>query len=172
MSTLPIPMLEELKHILSGEIEDYRQLLFLTQHERAALQSGSLIELMATTQDKTHLLQQLTESSRSRQQIGTKLAETAKLPSEASLADLLPFCDETIGQTLNSLRQEFITLAQQLHSLNQENRLLLQTELARINATVNYLLPDISLSAGYSVQGAAAPSSPAPAAGNVLDCHI
>jgi flagellar biosynthesis/type III secretory pathway chaperone len=161
-----------LQETLSSEVEDYRQLLLLTQREQVALQKGNLVDLMATIPDKASLLQRLAEGEKSRQKTVVTLAEKLKLPADASLADLITFCDEAAGQNLSALRHEFMGLAEQLSHLNQGNQLLLQSELARVNATVNYFLSHMIAGAGYTVSGMTTPSSLSQVTGNVLNWQI
>lgn len=172
MSLLLTPTIDSLHHTLANEVEDYRQLLSLTQREQVALQRGSLTDLVATTEAKTSLLQRLADWEKIRQHIVIKLAEKLKLPVTPSLSHLITCCDETVAEKLNTLRQEFISLAVQLRLLNQGNQLLLQTELVRVNATVNYLLSGTSMGVGYSTSGISAHLAPPPSAGNIFNWQV
>lgn len=172
MPLLPTPIIDTLHHTLTNEVEDYRQLLSLTQREQVALQRGSLTDLIATTEAKTSLLQRLADWEKTRQQIVIKLAEKLKLPLIPSLSDLIAFCDETAAEKLAALRQEFINLTEQVYLLNQGNQLLLQTELVRVNATVNYLLSGTSAGVGYTTNGISAHLTPPSSAGNVFNWQV
>lgn len=169
MSLLPTSAIDNLHHTLANEVEDYRQLLSLTQREQVALQHGSLTDLVATTEAKTSLLQRLADWEKMRQQIVIKLAEKMKLPVTPSLSDLITFCDETAAEKLNALRQEFVILTEQLRLLNQRNQLMLQTELVRVNTTVNYLFSGTSMGSGYSTNGISTHLTPPSSAGTVFN---
>ncbi|NJN92588.1 MAG: flagellar protein FlgN [Anaerolineales bacterium] len=172
MTLLTTPIVDTLHHNLVNEVEDYRQLLSLTQCEQIALQSGNLTDLTATTEAKISLLQRLADWEKKRQQIMAKLAEKLKLPAPPSLSELIAFCDETVAEKLATLRQEFINLTEQVYLLNQGNQLLLQTELVRVNATVNYLLSGTSAGVGYTTNGISAHLTPPSSAGNVFNWQV
>jgi len=170
MSSPNSSLLDALYHTLISEVEDYRHLITLTESEQAALQKGNLTDLMATVQGKENLLSRLAQWEQARQRITATLAERLQLPA-ASLSDLLSHCDQAIGQKLSALRQEFVGLVEQLRSLNQSNQLLLQTELVRVNATLNYVLGPVASDSPYSVRGASR-NTRLPVAGNVLNWRI
>lgn len=172
MTLLTPSIVDTLHHTLVGEVEDYQQLLSVTQREQVALQTGSLIDLKATTEAKSSLLQRLADWENTRQQIMAKLAEKLKLPVIFSLSDLIAFCDENTAEKLTALRQDFASLAEQLHLLNQGNQLLLQTELVRVNVTVNYLLSGASMGVGYTTNGVSAHLATPPSAGNVFNWQV
>lgn len=163
---LPIsPLLDALHQTLVSEVKDYRQLVTLTESEQIALQNGNLIDLMATTQGKESLLNRLAQWEQARQRITASLAERLQLPA-ASLAELLAHCDQAIGQRLLALRQEFVSLVEQLRALNHSNHLLLQSELVRVNATLNFVLTTFASDGPYGQ------NSRPPIAGNVLNWQI
>ncbi|MFN8457149.1 MAG: flagellar protein FlgN [Anaerolineae bacterium] len=167
MSVLSASTLESLYQTLTSEIEDYRQLVVLTHQERAALQSGNLDDLIGTVQKKETLLTRLNKWEKARQQLMAHLAALLKLSTTISLADVLAFCDEGIAPKLSALRQEFLALSEQVRSLTQGNQLLLQAELVRVDATVNYLLSDVT-PGNYHAN-----STPRlPVAGNVLNWRV
>lgn len=170
MSSLLSPLLDALYQTLTGEVEDYRQLIHLTQREQTALQNGSLADLLATVEGKENLLNRLAQWEQARQRIMASLAQRLQLPA-ASLLDLLAYCDGSIGQKLAALRQEFAGLVEQLRSLNQSNQLLLQTELVRVNATLNFVLAIAAFDGPYSTRGTSQNTS-LPAAGHVLNWQI
>lgn len=172
MTLLTTPIIDTLHNTLVNEVEDYRQLLSLTQCEQIALQNGNLTDLTATTEAKISLLQRLADWEKTRQQIMAKLAEKLKLPTTPSLSELIVFCDETVAEKLATLRHEFINLTEQVYLLNQGNQLLLQTELVRVNATVNYLLSGTSASVGYTTSGISAHLTPSTSAGNVFNWQV
>jgi flagellar biosynthesis/type III secretory pathway chaperone len=170
MSSLTSSLLEALYQTLSNEVDGYRQLVTLTQSERVVLQTGNLSELMAKIQGKESLLSRLAQWEQARRRIMTSLAERLALPV-ASLSDLLVYCDETIGPKLSTLRQELITLVEQLRSLDQNNQLLLQAELVRVNVTLKFLLSDLAPDGQYVANGASlAPRLPV--TGNVRNWQI
>ncbi len=169
MSTLPASNLESLHQTLTGEIEDYRQLAMLTQQERVALQGGNLDDLICAIQKKEGLLTRLSQWEKARQQVMAHIAALLKLPATISMADLLAFCDEGIAQKLSVLRQEFLTLSEQIRGLSQGNQLLLQTELVRVDATINYLLSDVATGSYHSPKGAGNSASRLPVAGHMLN---
>ncbi|MEW5960292.1 MAG: flagellar export chaperone FlgN, partial [Chloroflexota bacterium] len=130
---------EELYKVLSNEADTYRQLVAATQRERLSLQEENLIELSMAAREKEVLMKGLVTWEKTRQHIVATLSEELKLPIGASLLDIILQLDDALAQKLSSLRQEFIKLVEQLLTLNHGNRLLLQTGLARIDATFEYL---------------------------------
>lgn len=167
MPALSLSNLESLHQTLLGEIEDYRQLVMLTQQERVALQSNNLNDLICTVQQKESLLSRLAKWEKTRQQIVTHLAAMLKLPSNVSLIDLLAFCDESIAQKLSALRQELLSLSGQIRRLTQGNQLLLQAEAVRVDATINYLLSDVATGSYHGNS-----TSRLPVAGHVFNWRV
>lgn len=161
---------EALLQTLVSEVEDIRRLVSLTQSERTALQNGNLADLMAAIQGKESLLNRLAQWEQARSRILNGLADRLQLPA-ASLSDLLAHCDDVIGQKFSLLRQEFVGLAEQLRSLNQGNQLLMQTELVRVNATLNFVLAALASDGPYS-GGGSSQTPRLPTAGNVLNWQI
>lgn len=172
MSVLPVSGFESLHQTLTIEIEDYRQLAMLTQQERAALQSGNLDDLVCAVQKKEGLLIRLDKWAKTRQQLINHLAVMLRLPVTTSLVDLLAFCDEGIAQKLSVLRQEFLALAEQIRGLSQGNQLLLQVELLRVDATVNYLLSNVTMGSYHSPKDAGNSAHRLPVAGNMLNWQV
>lgn len=170
MSSQNSSLLEALLQTLVNEVEDFRRLVSLTQSERAALQNGNLADLMAAIQGKESLLNRLAQWEQARSRILSSLADRLQLPA-ASLSDLLAHCDQIIGQKLSLLRQEFVGLAEQLRLLNQGNQLLMQTELVRVNATLNFVLATLASDGAYS-GGGSSQTPRLPATGNVLNWQI
>jgi flagellar biosynthesis/type III secretory pathway chaperone len=169
MSALPASSLESLHQTLIGEIEDYRQLAVLTQQEQVALQDGNLDDLICTVQKKEGLLTRMGKWEKTRQQVIAHLAAILKLPANVSLADLLVFCDEGIAQKLAALRQEFLALSEQIRRLSQGNQLILQSELVRVDATINYLLSDVTAGSYCAPKGGVNSISKLPVAGHLLN---
>lgn len=160
-------IVEALHQTLSNEVEDYRQLVNLTQHEHVALQNGSLTDLITTVQSKESMLSRLVQREENRQQLMTILLERLQLPASASLADLITCCDEIIAQKLATLRQEFINLVEQLNALNHDNQVLLQSELARVNATFNFAMAMLTPDKQYTINGLSSP-----VVGNIVNRQI
>ena len=170
MSSLLSSLFESLHQTLANEIKDYRQLITLTQLEHVALQDGNLSDLLATTQNKENLLIKLAQWEQIRTRIMANLAEQLRMPSP-SLTDLITCCNETVGQTLSALHQEFVTLVEQLRTLNQNNHLLLQTEMVRVNAILNFVFSTIAPGGQYSVNGSSQTTQQS-LAGKVLNWQI
>jgi flagellar biosynthesis/type III secretory pathway chaperone len=159
MSFLDIPTLEDLHNVLCAEAEAYRRLVDLTQRERSALQAGKLTEVEATTREKEAIVESLAQQEEKRELIVAHLAKELRLPTSASLLELVsaltkrlpsfssassdlrgaPGREHSILQELKSLHQEFVSLVEQLLMLNQGNRSVIRAELARVNATFDYL---------------------------------
>jgi len=161
----------ELYDVLCNEADIYRQLVAATEQERLALQKQNMIELATVTRDKEMMLQGLAKWEQTRQRLVAAVGDTLGLPAGASLLDLiLHLVDDPLVQKLSSLRQEFISLVEQLLGLNYGNQLLLQTGLARIDATFDYLASAmVSADGSYSAKGN---SQAQLAIGNVLNWQI
>ncbi len=176
---MPSSTAEELQNVLASEAAAYQRLVELTQCERTALQVGTLVELAATIRDKEAILESLARLEQTRERITAQLSQELKLPAEVSLPDLITRLSEVslnangavegngIAHKWIALRREFINLVEQLITLNQGNRLLIQAELACVDATFDYLgrinaAPD----GQYTARGN---SHAQPAAGNVLN---
>jgi flagellar biosynthesis/type III secretory pathway chaperone len=161
--------MEELHKVLSNEAETYRQLVDLTQREREALQKESLVDLTEVTHNKEVLMGNLVKLEQLRGQVVTALAKDLNLPAGASLLDLINHLDETIAQKLSTLRQEFINLVEQLLTLNHGNQLLLQSGLAHIEATFDYLASVVTPADGnYTARGGTQPQQQT-TTGNMLN---
>jgi flagellar biosynthesis/type III secretory pathway chaperone len=139
MALVHLPSAEDLYHALDGEVEACRELVALTQRERLALQADNLDDLAAATQHKEALARSLARWEQVRERIVRRLLEELRLPAGASLSEIIAQTDGAIAHKLVTLRQELAGLMEQLLTLNHGNRLLIQAELARVEATFEYL---------------------------------
>ncbi|MCG3210096.1 MAG: hypothetical protein FOGNACKC_03725 [Anaerolineae bacterium] len=154
--------IEELQSILTHEAGGYRQLVALAQREHEALRQENLVQLSAAVQDKESLLPQLKKWEAAREQLVTRLAGEFHLPASATLSDLIDRLDEAMARKLSALRQEFVTLLEQLLRLNQTNQMMLQAGLVRVDATFGYLASLAAPSNGhYTPRGASQSQSSA-----------
>lgn len=145
---------EDLHITLAKEAEDYRLLVAATQRERTALVENSMDALNATVQEKETLTARLAQWAEKREQLTAFLAGCLGLPATVTLTDLVSHFEETIARQLLALRDEFITLVEQLIILNHGNQLLLQSELVRIETTFDYITTSVTKPvANYTVNG-------------------
>lgn len=175
MSLVHVPTIEELHNVLVSEAEVYRQLVALTQRERVALQEKCLASLSTALRAKEVLLEDVGRWQRTRELIVERLAQEWHLPAGTSLSDLVARFDDTRPQVrrIIALRQEFIELVEQLLELNHGNRLLIHAELARLEATFDFLVqatvPDDE---PYTAPDSSPVRRPPAAGGNVLNWQV
>lgn len=136
---VPQSTIEALETVLASEAAEYRRLVALTANEQSALKAGDVVTLTETVQQKQALLPQLNRWAKRREQLTASLAATLHLPADATLTDLLANIEGAVSGTLVTLREEFIELMEQLITLNHANKLILQTELARVDSTYRYI---------------------------------
>jgi flagellar biosynthesis/type III secretory pathway chaperone len=170
--TTPTTGIEELHSLLNTEAEGYQQLLALTRVEQTALKEENLVTLTAVTQDKQAVMDKLARWEQAREKLVSVLAAQLNLPPGASMLELIAHLDEAVAARLLEMRNRFINMVELLLTLNHGNRLMLQTSLARVEATFDYLSsvaapPDGS----YTAKGSAHTQNQA-AAGNMLNWHV
>ncbi len=136
---VPQTTIEALETVLASEAAEYRQLVALTANEQAALKQGDVVTLTETIRQKQALLPQLNRWAKRREQLTASLAAALHLPANATLTDLLTHIEGAVADTLIALREDFIDLMEQLITLNHANKLILQTELVRVDATYRYI---------------------------------
>lgn len=163
---------QQLLHILSSEATAYRQLVKLTEQERAALQAHKLHDLAATVQAKETLASQVAEWEAQRTRLTQHLAESLHLPATATLAELISRLDGPIAPQLEALREEFVRLMEQLLALTHGNRLLLEAGLSRVEATFGYIASLAAQPDGHYTASGRGHVQPQAAAGNMLNWKI
>ncbi len=136
---VPQATIEALETVLASEAAEYRRMVALTANEQTALKRGDMVTLNETIRQKQALLPQLNRWAKRREQLTASLAAALHLPADATLTDLLATIGDTVSDTLITLREEFIELMEQLITLNHANKLILQTELARVDSTYRYI---------------------------------
>ena len=129
----------ELGQVLSNEAAEYRQLVVLVAREQAALKSNDLDELNDAVRQKQALIPGINRWTSRREQLTAALAARFNLPTNATLTDILAHFEGAIAQKIIQLREEFIELMEQLITLNHANKMILQTELVRVNSTYDYI---------------------------------
>ena len=126
---------QQLHQVLISEAAAYRQLIKLTEQERAALQAHRLSDLATTVKAKEVLTTQVAEWEEQRTRLTHTLAESLQLPETATLAELIARLDGAMASKLGVLREEFVGLMEQLLALTHGNRLLLEAGMSRVEAT-------------------------------------
>lgn len=170
---------EELQQVLAAEAELIRHLVALTEQERAALQMDNLVDLAAITREKEAVLHRLAEREGVREQIVGRLVELLKLSPDVSLPELLFHLDQLTGfparlkAEVADLHQAVVTSMEQLLTLGYGNRSILETGLARVNATFDYLAAVIAPpeAGAYTAKGQNQ-AKPEAAAGHMLNWQI
>lgn len=144
----------ELEETLANEAAEYRQLVELTACEQMALKSSNLDELSDAIRKKQALIPEINRWTSRREQLTAGLAARFNLPTNATLTDILTHFEGAIAQKIIRLREEFIELMEQLITLNHANKMILQTELARVNSTYDYIAAMLADPAeGYAPTG-------------------
>lgn len=170
---------QKLQQVLTVEAGLIHQLVALTEQERTALQAEGLAELTVVTREKEAALHQLTERETVRGQIVAGLVERLNLAPNVSLSELLfhleqiPGFPDDLKARLTALYQEVVSAMEQLLILNHGNRPILETGLARVNATFDYLAAIIvPHEAGAYTASGQTPAKSKAAAGNMLNWQI
>jgi len=171
-NTKNIPVLETLYATLVAEAEDYRQLVAVTEREREALLGNNVTDLNTAIKAKQSLMSHLTRWAEKREQMTLAIAQELNLPANASLTDIIVHLGETIAQKLIAVREEFIDLMEQLITLNYANKLILQSELVRVDSTFDYIAAMAAEpNSNYSAPGANSFAANN-ASGNILNWQI
>lgn len=158
-----------LEQTLLEEAAEYRALVSLTEQEQEALMSNDLQGLEQTIREKETLLAKVATWAGKRENLTTTLAAMFGLAANATLTDILSHIEETSAQKMITLREEFIELVERLISLNYTNKMILQTELVRVDSTFQYITTTLSEPAnGYTARG----SSKNSAGKNILNWQI
>jgi len=136
---IPETTIQQLEDTLVHEAAEYRQLVALTAREQAALKASDLAELNDTIREKQSLLPKISHWTTRRERLTAALAARFNLPTDATLTDLLAHVEGAIAEKMIALREEFIELMEQLIVLNHTNKMILQTELARVDSTYDFI---------------------------------
>lgn len=158
-----------LEQTLLEEAAEYRALVSLTEQEQKALMSNDLEGLEQTIQAKETLLAKLATWANRRESLTATLAAMFGLAANATLTDILAHIEAASAQKMIALREEFIELVERLISLNYTNKMILQTELVRVDSTFQYIRATFSEPAnGYTAHG----SNKNSAGKNILNWQI
>ena len=128
-----------LYELLANQADAYRELIELTRQEHQALQHEDVAGLAEVTFSKETIVDRLGHWDSAREQLTASVASALKLPSTTPLSDIIAHLDQPTAEKLSALRQEFIDLFEQLLGLAHGNRLLLESGLARVNATFDHI---------------------------------
>lgn len=158
-----------LEQTLAKEAAEYRQLVSLAEREQQALMSNNLQKLEQTIREKETLLTQVATWASKREKLTAALAAKFGLASNATLTDILAHIEEKVAQKMIALREEFIELMERLITLNYTNKMILQTELVRVDSTFQYITSTFSEPAnGYTASG----SNKSSAGKNILNWQV
>jgi flagellar biosynthesis/type III secretory pathway chaperone len=163
---------EQLHHLLSKEVDGYRELVTLTQREHTALKEQNLSELTTVVQGKERILLRLKQWDQAREGLMTQLTAEFQLPLTATFSDLMACLDSAIASNLIELRDEFAGLVEQLIKLNHGNQLMLQAGLVRVEATFNYLASLATPTNGNYTAGGPKTLPSQATTGNVLNWEV
>jgi len=163
---------EQLYHLLSKEVDGYRELVNLTQREHTALKEQNLSELTTVVQGKERILLRLKQWEQAHEGLTSQLVEEFQLPLTATLSDLIACLDSAIAPKLMELREEFVSLVEQLIKLNHGNQLMLQAGLVRVEATFNYLASLATPTNGNYTAGGPKTLPSQATTGNVLNWEV
>lgn len=163
---------QQLHQVLISEAAAYRQLIKLTEQERAALQAHRLSDLATTVKAKEVLSTQVAEWEEQRTRLTHTLAESLQLPETATLAELIARLDGAMASKLGGLREEFVGLMEQLLALTHGNRLLLEAGLLRVEATFGYIASLAAQPDGHYTANGRSHVQPQAAAGNMLNWKV
>lgn len=158
-----------LEQTLLEEAAEYRTLVSLAEREQQALMSNDLQGLEQTIKAKETLLAKVATWASKRESLTATLAAMFGLASSATLTDILVHIEAASAQKMIALRAEFIELVERLISLNYTNKMILQTELVRVDSTFQYITATFSEPTnGYNARG----SNKNSAGKNILNWQI
>lgn len=164
-------VVDALRKVLAGETDTFRQLVTVSERERTAIRTDDLTSLAMMTRAKKKLVKELGRLERRRVALVGELAGKAALSKDVTLAELLPHLDDA-GE-LSAHGEALAVLVERTLALNHANRLLLESELRHIDATVAYLVAGDAGDVHYSPKGdymsSSEPESGTGQAGTVLN---
>ena len=129
----------ELLDVLSNEVEACREMVSLTLRERSTLQAGDVSALTAVLRDKETVLEALNAWHNARERIRMGLVRDKSAPTDSTLSQLAVHFDGESRRALEPKQKELTELVRQVMALNQGNRMLIEADLARVQATFDFI---------------------------------
>ena len=136
----PQSYLDSLISILSEELEVHRQLLSLTQQERAVLSESKATALNDVISEKKYIVELLKEVERRRISLMAELGRIFKIvPKELTLRRLAELVDSETAKKLRFLREELMNVIMHLQKENDTNQQLMIHFISLVDSSIRML---------------------------------
>ena len=162
---------DELSRLLDKEISTLRELVNASLSERTALLSGDAEQLMAISQQKEKLAEEMEHlESRRRELLARSHGTQDSAGGEFSWDEWLRREPRERAARLASARAEIARLVRRLIEIREGNRLLIESSLEQVQITLRFLLEVMAGQSNYAQDGQ--PETTDSFAYKLVDCQV
>lgn len=139
------PLIEELKQVLTEELEIYKTIHEYALKKTDIITSGKINELDKLTQIEQTLIIKIGKLEDKREEVIEKIGKKLNLKKDVNLSAIMPYIDKKDEKEINAIRDEFVNLLNKLKDRNQINSVLIKDSLEYINFNINLLTQSTSI---------------------------
>lgn len=141
-------LIEELKVVLTKELEEYKQVLELADKKTDILISGSIDKIENITKEEYEIIYRIEKLESDREKIVSDIEKGFNIQEQMDLTTLIGYFNEQEQETLNTIKDELTDILTKLKDKNELNKTLINDSLQYIDLGVN-LLTDSSSQGTY-----------------------
>lgn len=126
--------------LMQQQTANLQELLELTEQKQKMLLDNDIDGLNEIVAQEQLLIATVGKVEQDRQEVFADLAETFKLPPDATLQEILPQCPEEMAEDLRLNGQQMSLIMEKLANLNKQNVALINQSLEIIHYSINSLV--------------------------------
>ncbi|KNF09659.1 flagella synthesis protein FlgN [Gottschalkia purinilytica] len=132
-------LIEELKVVLTKELEEYKQVLELADKKTDILISGSIDKIENITKEEYEIIYRIEALESDRETIVSDIEKGFNIQEQMDLTTLIGYFNEQEQETLNTIKDELTDILAELKDKNELNKTLIDDSLQYIDLGVNLL---------------------------------